>query len=80
VDLELRPVDVAGEAAAQADRRAGGLEVDELLGIDRREALCVQRGPEERQSGGGGLAGVVPALERADESRGPEPVRAALPA
>ena len=80
VDLELGPVDVAREAVAQAHRRARGLEVDELLGIDRREARGVERGAEEREGGGGGLAGVVPALERAHQSRGPEAVRAALPA
>ena len=40
----------------------------------------VERRAEEGEGGGGGLARVVPALERANESRGPEAIRAALPA
>ena len=49
VDLDLRPVDLAADAVDEADRRAGRLEVVELLGVDRREALRLQRAADERQ-------------------------------
>ena len=79
VDLELGPVDVARQTFVQAHRRAGRLEVDELLGIDGREALGVERRAEKRQGGCGGLARIVPALECANQSRGPQAIRATLP-
>ena len=79
-DLDVGPLDHALVAAGEADRRARGLEVDELLGVDDREALGVEAGAEERERRRGGLPGVVPALEGADQSRGAEPVRAAIPA
>ena len=65
-----------------ASRTVGrvGLEVDELLGVDDREALRVQARADEGQRGGGGLARVVPALEGAHESGRPEPRGAAVPA
>ena len=62
-------------------RRPRGLEVDELLGVDRREARRRRaRAPRNVSADGGGLAGVVPALEGADQRRGPEAVGTALPA
>jgi hypothetical protein len=79
VHLELRPVDVARQTFMQAHRRAGGLEVDELLGVDGREALGVERCAEKRQGGCGGLARIVPALECANQSWGPQAIRATLP-
>ena len=56
-----------------------GLEVEELLGIEAGEARRAELRADERQRRRGGLAGVVPAAEGADERRGPEAVRTALP-
>src|SRR3954469_16266480 len=63
----------------QPHHRARGLEVDELLRVDDRERLGAERSGDERERGGRRLAGVVPALERADQRRGTEPVRTAIP-
>ena len=78
-DLDLRPGDLALAAVGEADLRAGGLEVVEVLGVDPREALGVERLPDEGQRGRRGVAGVVPAAERADDRRGAKPVGTALP-
>jgi hypothetical protein len=80
VDLELRPLDTAREALDEAHARARGLVVDELLRVDHREARRVEAGAHEGQRRGGALAGVVPALEGADERGGAEPVGTAFPA
>ena len=79
VDLELRPVDRARDAVLQAHHRARGLEVDELLGVDLRERLGAEAAGDERQRGRRRLAGVVPALEGADQRRGSKAIRTALP-
>ena len=78
-DLDLGPLDGARDAVDEPDRRARGLEVEELLGIQAREARRAELGADERQRRRGGLAGVVPAAERAHERGGPEAVRTALP-
>ena len=67
-------------ALDEAHRRARGLEVDELLGVDHREALGAEPRAEEGERGRRGLAGVVPALEGAHQSGRAEPVRTAIPA
>ena len=79
VDLELGPVDRARDAVLEAHHRARGLEVDELLGVDLREGLGAEAAGDEGQGGGRGLARVVPALERADQRRGPKPIGTAFP-
>ena len=56
-----------------------GLEVVELLGIDRREPPRAERAADERDRRRRGVGGVVPALERADQRRGPQTVGAVLP-
>ena len=66
-------------AAVELDRGPVGLEVVELLGVDPREALGVQRGGEEGDGARGCVAGVVPALERAHHRRGPQAIRTAVP-
>ena len=63
----------------EADARAVGLEVVELLRVDLREAPRVERGGQERDGARGGVAGVVPALEGAHHRRGPEAIRTAVP-
>ena len=79
VELELGPLDLAREPVGEPDARARGLEVDELLGIDQREARGVEARAHERERRGGRLPGVVPALEGADERRGAEAVGTAFP-
>jgi hypothetical protein len=79
VDLHVGPVDRAGAPVEQPDLRPGGLEVEELLGIDAREAHRAERRADELERGGGGVAGVVPAREGAHEGRGAERVGPALP-
>ena len=81
VDLERPASRSRACALGEPDRRARGLEVDELLGVDRpRSARASSAGADEGQRGGGGLAGVVPALEGAHERGRAQPVGAALPA
>ena len=79
VELDLRPDDLARAALDERDLRARGLEVEELLGVDAREARRAERRAEKLQRRGGGVAGVVPARERADERGGAQAVRAAAP-
>ena len=56
-----------------------GLEVEELLRVEAGEAGRPQRGAEELHRGGGRVAGVVPAGERADQGRGAQAVGTAVP-
>jgi hypothetical protein len=80
VDLDVGPLDHAVPAALEPHGRARRLEVDELLGIDHREAVGAEPGAEEAERRRRRLTGVVPALERAHERRCAKPVRAAIPA
>jgi hypothetical protein len=79
VDLEVGPVDRARDAVLEAHHRARGLEIDEVLGVDRGEGLGAEAARDERQGGGRGLTRVVPPLEGADQCRGAKPVRTAFP-
>ena len=63
----------------ELDLRARRLEVEELLRVDAREAGGAEAGADERQGGRGRVAGVVPALEGADQGGGAKAVRPALP-
>ena len=67
-------------AVDQPHHRARGLEVDEVLGVDRGELVRAQAARDEGQRGRRRLAGVVPALEGADERWGPKTIRTTLPA
>ena len=60
--------------------RPGGLEVEELLRVDDREAAGAEAVAEEREGRRGRLPGVVPALEGAHQCGGAKPVRTAFPA
>ena len=77
--LGLGPGDLAAAPLGEADARAGGLEVEELLGVDAGEAAPLQGRADEADRGGGGVRGVVPALERADERGRAQGVRPAIP-
>jgi hypothetical protein len=70
--LDGRPLDPP-VAVDQPHRGPGGLEVVELLGVDGGERLGRQGVPDRVQGGGGGLAGVVPAVEGGQQHRPPEP-------
>src|SRR5215204_5186353 len=63
-----RPVDLAGLALHQADRRPVDLEVVELLRVDSGQDLGIERGGDGLQGGRGGARSVVPAGEGAHES------------
>ena len=78
-DLDARPRDLALAVVGEADLRPRGLEVVEVLGVDPREALGLQRLADERQRGRRGVAGVVPAAEGADDRWGAKSVGTALP-
>jgi hypothetical protein len=78
-DLDGRPDDLAHAGGPGLDLRAHRLEVIELLGVDLREARGAERGADEGQRRGGGVARVVPASERADQGRGPQSVGAVVP-
>ena len=78
-DLDRRPDDLAGQPSTSLTFGRTRLEVVELLRVDLREAGRAERAAEERERGGGGVAGVVPAGERADQRRGPQAVRSVLP-
>ena len=79
VQLDLRPLDPPGVAVDQLDLRARALEVVELLGVDRREPPRAERAGHERDRARGRVRRVVPALERADQRRRPQSVRAIFP-
>src|SRR3954451_4416517 len=74
----LRPRDIPRPSLGQGDRGTRDLEVEEVVGVDGREALGVPLGGEVAQGGGGGLGGVVPSLESADHGRSPQ-LRPLLP-
>ena len=79
VELDGRPHDLARLSVDELDARARGLEVIELLRVDRREPLRVERRADELNRARGGIGGVVPSLERADQRRVAKPVRTVLP-
>ena len=79
VYLHPGPGDLALARIGEANARTVGLEVVELLGLDAREARCLQRGGEERDRARSSVAGVVPALERTHQRGGPEAIRTAVP-
>ncbi len=79
VQLDLWPLDLPGTPLGQLDARPRGLEVVELLGIDRREPARPERGADESDRARGRVSGVVPAFERADHGRGAQPVRTVFP-
>ena len=66
VDLGGRPHDLAEAVVVEAHLGAGGGEVEELLRIDVGDQLGVPAVDEVARRGGGGVAGVVPALEGGD--------------
>src|SRR5512133_149696 len=70
--LDGRPLDPP-VAVDQPHRGPGGLEVVELLGVDGGEGLGRQGVPDRVQGGGGGLAGVVPAVEGGQQHWPTEP-------
>jgi hypothetical protein len=78
-DLDLGPGDLAVTAVDEPDLRARVLEVEELLGIDRGEAGRADGGADEADGRGGGVGGVVPALEGAHQRRRAKTVRSAVP-
>src|SRR5213082_274320 len=57
-------------AVHELDLRPRRLKVGELLGVDRGEAARPKRCADERQRRRGGIGGVVPALEGADQRGG----------
>ena len=63
------PVDRARASLDEAHGRADGGEVVEVLRVDARDRLCVERLDEELHRGRGRLAGVVPAPEGTDHDR-----------
>src|SRR5205807_10084862 len=63
-NLDARPRDLTLAGLGEANARAARLVVEEILGVDARETARVERARQEGDSGRGGLAGVVPALER----------------
>src|SRR6476620_1544732 len=67
-----RPLDLAGLPLGHADRRAVGLEVEELLRVDLRDQIGVERLRGGGERGRGGAGGVIPAGECADENGGSE--------
>jgi hypothetical protein len=77
--LDGRPHDLARLAVDELDPRPGRLEVVELLGVDRGESLGVQRRADELDRAGGGVSRIVPALEPADQCRGPQSIGTVLP-
>ena len=70
VELDRGPDDLARLPVDHLDPRTGGLEVVELLGVDRREPARAQGRADELDRARGRVGGVVPALERADQRRG----------
>ena len=74
-----RPVHHPRAALDETDRRPDGREVEEVLGIDLGNLVAAEVAEDQAERRGGGLAGVVPAVERAHEDRVAQ-VRAALPA
>ena len=50
VDLDLGPLDLARARRRRADLRARRLEVEELLGVDRREARAPSEAPTKRSA------------------------------
>src|SRR5438067_12050049 len=79
VELDLWPDDLPGLTLDQLDARPRGLEVVELLGIDGREAPRAERRADGCDRRRGGVRGVVPALERADQGRSAQTVGPVLP-
>jgi hypothetical protein len=67
VELDLGPHDLSRLTLRKLDPRPRGLEVVELLGVDRGEPPSSERRADECVRGRGGVCGVVPALEGADE-------------
>ena len=53
VDLDLGPRDLARAALDEPDPRARGLEVEELLGVDRAKRVASSERADERQRGRG---------------------------
>ena len=70
--LDRRPLDPP-VPVDQPHRRAGRLEVVELLGVDGGEGLGGQPVRDRVQGGGGRLTGVVPAIEGGQQHRPTEP-------
>ena len=69
VEGGLRPLDVAGLPLDERDVRAGRLEVEEVLGLDLREALRLPDLGEVAARQRRALAAVVPAAEGGDQNR-----------
>ena len=67
VDLGGGPDDLPEAVVVQADLRARGGEVVELLGVDLGHEVGVPAVDEVARRRGGGVAGVVPALEGGDD-------------
>ncbi|CAB4346792.1 unannotated protein [freshwater metagenome] len=78
-DLDHRPADLTCFAFDKADLRPGRLKVVELLRIDVREAIRIERRGEEVDGRGSGFSGVVPTAEGADHRWSPQPVRPLFP-
>jgi len=78
-DLDRRPDDLALAILVMRHVRTRRLKIVEVLRIDAREARRPERAAEEGQRRGGGVAGVVPAGEGADQCRRAKAVRTLLP-
>ena len=79
-DLDLGPVDLARARPRRAGRSgASAWKSKNSSGSIARSASASSCAPMNVSARGGRLAGVVPALERADQRRGPEAVGTALP-
>ena len=70
-DLDRRPHELAPVGVVELNGWAVGLEVVEVLRIHAGEAAGLQRRGQEGDGARGGVAGVVPALERAHHGWGP---------
>ena len=75
----LRPVDLAGLSLDQADRGPVDLEVVELLRVEPRDDLRVERRSDGLERRAGRAGGVVPAREGADQDGRAKLRRIALP-
>src|SRR5262249_44607405 len=77
--LHGRPHDLARLTLDQLDPGSRGLEVVEVLRVDRREAPGRERAAHERHRRGGGVRRVIPALERTRYCGGAQTVRTVFP-
>jgi hypothetical protein len=74
-----RPLDLAGLALGQRDRRPVRLKVEELLGVDLGDHLGIERLGRRCQCGRRRAGCVIPAREGANQDRGSKARRLGLP-